>query len=179
MTNFLNSEVLVGKANKIKFFFTDVDGTLTNGCTYYSEKGEAMKSFNHRDGTAIALLNHFMIGAGIITGENSEIVKRRAEKLKINHCFLGIANKAECLHQFADENKFKLDEIAYIGDDLNDLQVMQLVGLSFAAGDASTLVKDKADIICTAKGGEGAFREAVEILLMLRNDSIDSFLDLL
>ncbi len=174
-----NKELSGSKALKIKFFFMDVDGTLTNGCTSYSEKGEAMKSFNHRDGTAIALLNHFKIGAGIITGEHSEIVKRRAEKLKINHCFLGIANKAECLNQFADAKKIKLDEIAYIGDDLNDLKVMQLVGLSFATGDASTLVKDKADIICAAKGGEGAFREAVEILLLLRNDSIESFLELL
>ena len=168
----LNSEQLRNKASKIKYFFTDVDGTLTDGCTYYSMSGEAMKSFSHIDGTGFFLLKQAGIIAGIITGEASEIVQRRAEKLNVNLCFIGIQNKYDFITKFALNQKIGLDEIAYLGDDLNDLQLVNHVGLSFASNNSHQLVKDAVDISCSINGGSGSFREAVEILLTLQDRGI-------
>lgn len=149
----------------IKFFFTDVDGTLTDGCTYYSNEGEALKKFSHIDGAGFYLLKQLGIEAGIITGENSDIVTRRAEKLKIKHIVLGCKNKLEYIQEFVAANNCTLAEVAYIGDDLNDFELISHVGISFAPANASNIIKNKAHHICTSKGGEGAFREAVEILI--------------
>jgi 3-deoxy-D-glycero-D-galacto-nononate 9-phosphatase len=179
MTNLLTNELLALKARNIKIFFTDVDGTLTNGCTLYSNRGESFKGFNHRDGTAVLLLKLLNIETGIITGENSEIVKRRAEKLNIEHCFLGIKNKTECLSLFVKDLNWSLDNICYIGDDLNDVKLMKAVGLSFAPKDSSAIVKKISTVTCKTRGGEGAFREAAEILLGLRGYSAKDFLELL
>lgn len=148
----------------IRLLLTDVDGTLTDGCTYYSARGEELKKFNHRDGRGVFLLRSKKIDFGIITGENSEIVLRRAEKLDADYCFTGVEDKLS----FVIENltkKYNLDEIAFIGDDTNDLALLKNVGVSFAVNDAMTEVKNEVDYICTKKGGEGAFREAVEFLL--------------
>lgn len=164
----LTNEQLRAKAARIRFFFSDVDGTLTDGCTYYSAVGEEMKKFSHIDGTGFFLLRKAGIVAGLITGENTHIVQRRAEKLQLIHCFLGVKDKVEIIKKFADENNCSLDEIAFMGDDLNDLGLITYAGLSFAAGNAHVLVKEKAHICCNTNGGEGAFREAVEMLLAFR-----------
>jgi len=172
MREILNKMSLHKKAEKIRFFFTDVDGTLTDGNTYYSISGEAMKRFSHIDGTGFFLLNKAGIIPGIITGETSEIVKRRAEKLKLDLCFLGIQNKSDFISQFAFNHNILMEEIAYIGDDLNDLQLLKHVGLSFAANNAHHLVKSTVNICCSSRGGMGCFREAVEILLVLQKKDI-------
>jgi len=177
--NILKKAKLTSKAQEIRFFFTDVDGTLTNGYTYYSSEGEEFKGFNHRDGTAKLLLKIFDIETGIVTGEDSEIVRRRAEKLGITQCFLGIRDKVECISNFIEKNNLKFDNICYIGDDINDVKLMKLVGLSFATSDANSMVKKVVDFICDAKGGEGAFREAAELLLKLRGHRAKDFSELL
>lgn len=160
----------------IKFFFTDVDGTLTDGVTYYSENGEFLKGFSHVDGTGFHLLKNSNIEPGIITGEDSQIVIRRAEKLKLKNCFININDKLTRISEFAFEENIKLSEIAFIGDDLNDLCLIKKVGISFATGNAHDLIKSNATFILNKHGGNGAFREAVEILLNLRDIEVwDAF----
>ena len=164
----LNKKQQVIDYNRIRIFFSDVDGTLTDGCTYYSGKGEEMKKFNHKDGRANYLLRKVNIKFGIITGENTDIVKRRAEKLKANFCFLGIEDKLEFIKLFSKRERIELNEMAYIGDDTNDLEIIRNVGLSFAVNDSDKLIKETAHFVCNKNGGDGAFREAVDFLLEKR-----------
>jgi YrbI family 3-deoxy-D-manno-octulosonate 8-phosphate phosphatase len=149
----------------IKVFFADVDGTLTDGCTYYSINGEEMKKFNHKDGRGNFLLRQNNIKFGIITGEETNIVSRRAEKLNADYCFLGVDDKLGLMKSFCSENSLSLDEVAYIGDDTNDLDLIINVGLSFAVNDSMTSIKENAHYICSRKGGDGAFREAVDFII--------------
>lgn len=159
--NKINTKIISG----IKVFFADVDGTLTDGCTYYSANGEELKKFNHKDGRGNFLLRRNNIKFGIITGENTKIVLRRAEKLNADYCYVGVENKLKLLSSFCTENGLSLDEIAFIGDDTNDMDLIKNVGLSFAVNDAMPLVKDSVHYICSRKGGDGAFREAVDFIL--------------
>jgi len=163
-----NKQITLEVFQGIKVFFSDVDGTLTDGCTYYSVYGEEMKKFNHKDGRGAYLLRKEKILFGMITGEDTMIVKQRALKLQADYCFLGIENKLEFLKSFCEDEKIDLREIAYIGDDTNDLDVIKSVGLSFAVSDAMPDIMSAASIICQKNGGDGAFREAVEYLLSFR-----------
>lgn len=169
MKTILNSAELKTKASKIKYFFADVDGTLTDGCTYYSSKGEELKKFSHIDGTGFFLLKQAGIIPGIITGENSEIVLRRAEKLQLEFCFIDIKDKYAFIKQFAKEKNCELINFAYIGDDINDFELLKNVGMSFAPGNARPEIKKQVDICCHAFGGYGAYREAVDYLLKLKS----------
>ena len=168
----LNKDQLVEKALLIKYFFSDVDGTLTDGITYYSSNGEELKRFSHIDGTGFLLLHKLSVDAGFITGENSLIVQRRAEKLNLKHCYLGVNDKYVFMSEFANAQSISLQEIAYIGDDLNDLSLMRNVGLSFATSNARSICKSYASIQLNSRGGDGAFREAVEIFMELRGEDV-------
>lgn len=168
----LNDEILRKKAAGIKWFFADVDGSLTDGCTYYSALGEEMKKFSHSDGTGFYLLRLAGISRGIITGENIEIVTRRAEKLGVERCFLGVSDKLARMKAFAKEENITLGEIAYLGDDLNDYDLFMNLGFTFAPADARPEIRAKADVICKSPGGHGAFREAAETLLRHREVDI-------
>ncbi len=162
-------EVLKQKALKIKLLITDCDGVLTDASVYYSEKGEELKKFNLRDGMGVERLRRVSgIDTGIMTGENSAIVTRRAEKLKITHLYLGIKDKKECLWQILDSLNMQSDEIAYIGDDLNEYEVIGEVGLSASPSDGNSLIKERVDYICSLPGGAGAFREFAELIIKLR-----------
>ena len=152
--------------HEIKYLFTDVDGVLTDAGVYYSSKGEELKKFNLRDGMGAERLRKLTnIQIGIITGENSEIVSRRAEKLKIDIVFLGIKDKLSVLLKFLEENQMKWNQIAYIGDDLNDLEVMKKVGIAACPADSAKEIIEISTMICTKKGGDGAFREFCEYLI--------------
>lgn len=177
MTEISNKE-LREKAKKVKFFFSDVDGTLTDGCVYYSERGEAMKKFSLRDGSGFFLLRQAGIKSGIITGENSPIVERRSEKLNVDKLIMNAVPKLESLKAYLDSVGLDFSNVAYIGDSINDVQLLQKVGLGFAVGDADDLVKSKADIICRKSGGNGAFLEAVEVLLDLAGANLPSIIEL-
>ena len=162
-------ETLKQKAKKIKILITDCDGVLTDGGVYYSQHGEELKKFNLRDGMGVERLRKLcQIETGIMTGENSPIVARRAEKLQLNYLYLGIKDKKLRLAEMLLENSLKADEIAYIGDDMNDLEVIQLVGLSGTPSDGISLIKETVHYICAAKGGDGAFREFAEWIISLR-----------
>ncbi len=155
-------------AKKVKLFFSDVDGTLTDGFTYYSKEGETLKRFNHKDGTGVHLLRLMRIGFGIITTENSPIARARAAKLKADFCFIAVEDKLEFIRGFLKKKNMVFSDIAFIGDDINDIPLIQNAGLSFAVGDASPRVKKIADYVCKKNGGFGGFREAVEIFLQWR-----------
>ncbi len=171
------SSHLKEKASKILYFFTDIDGTLTDGGVYYSSEGEQLKKFSLRDGTGFFLLKKSGIKTGFITTEKSAIVARRAEKLKVDHYIYGTEHKVESISTFLKDNGLSFENIAYIGDEINDVCLLRKVGLSFAVGDAVEIVKESSDIICARCGGDGAFREAVEILLTLSGVSVEDIID--
>lgn len=173
-------EVLKEKAAKIHIFFCDIDGTLTDGCVYYSPEGELLKKFSLRDGTGFFLLRQCGIKSGFITTENSDIVAQRAKKLNVDKYIFGTHNKLDAIKKYIEEQHLSIKNIAYIGDEINDVKLLRECGLSFAVADANEYVKKNADIICNKNGGCGAFREAVELLLNLRDikigDIIHSYL---
>ena len=161
-------EALVEKASKIRYFFTDVDGTLTDGTILYTVNGELAKNFTTRDGTGFFLLKKMQINAGIITGENSDIVSVRANKLALKHCFLGVDDKFEKMQNFLHSEKMNMENLAYIGDDLNDFELLSNCGLSFCPSDAVVQIKNIVDVTCASKGGYGAFRDAVDYIIKLK-----------
>lgn len=165
------------RAAKIKWFFCDIDGTLTDGGVYYSPEGELLKRFSLRDGTGFFLLKQAGIRTGFITTEKSPIVDQRAKKLKIDKYIFGTHKKLEALQQFVKEEGISLESIAFIGDELNDIKLIRDCGLGFAVGDANQRAKNEACVICKNNGGYGAFREAVERLLELQDVNINDIID--
>ena len=158
------------KTTPIKLLLTDVDGVLTDNGVYYSEAGEVMKRFSIRDGMGVERLRKLCgIETGIITGELSPSVTRRAEKLSIIELHLGVKDKLERLSEILERTQFQLSEIAYIGDDVNDLAVLEAAGISACPADAMDSVCDIVDYVCENKGGYGAFREFAEWLIKGRS----------
>lgn len=162
-----NRECLEKKndVSNIKMLLTDSDGCLTDGGMYYSENGDELKKFNTRDGMGFSLLRQAGILTGIVTGEDVDMVRRRASKLKLDICKCGIKDKLSCVKEICREYNIGLENIAYVGDDINDLQVIEHVGLGCCVSDAEECVKEKAKYITKRKGGEGAIREVVDMLL--------------
>lgn len=152
----------------IRLLVVDVDGTLTDAGMYYSEEGEMLKKFNTRDAKGLELVRNQGIEVAIMTSEDSNIVRARAEKLKIDHLFSGIKNKAPELKKLCERLSIEMTEVAYIGDDLNDLSCMKLVGLGCCPSDALPEVKKNSGYICRNKGGKGAVREVCDLLLLNR-----------
>lgn len=162
------AEILMKKNilnKKIKLFAMDVDGVLTDGGMYYSKEGEALKKFNTKDGMGIEILQKNNIIPVIITKEDSKIVLKRAEKLKIKEVYIGIKDKLKIIEKLIRKYNLKFENIAYIGDDINDLPVLKKVGLSFAPNDAAEQVKQIVDYVTSKNGGEGALREAIDFIL--------------
>lgn len=156
------------KRSSIKLFITDVDGTLTDGGMYYSEMGDELKKFNTRDGMGLQLLREAGIKTAIITSENTQIVSRRAEKLKIDYLIQGkrAGGKLEAAKDICKQEGISLSEVAYIGDDVNCYDLLYAAGLKACPQDACNQIKQITDIhILYKKGGEGCVREFVDILL--------------
>lgn len=150
------------KSKKIKMFLTDCDGCLTDGGMYYSENGEESKKFNTKDGMGLSVLREHGIITGIVTGENTQCVSNRAKKLKLNEVHLGVKNKLEVVTKIAQMYGVSLEEIVYVGDDLNDLDVISKVGYGCSVGNAVEKVKEHAYYVSEKTGGEGAIREIIE-----------------
>lgn len=146
----------------IKMLLTDCDGCLTDGGMYYSENGDELKKFNTKDGVAFSLLRGYGILTGIVTGEDRKLNQRRADKLKLDFLIAGCQDKLTAVKQLCEECNIALENVAYIGDEINDLQVMQAVGYSICPADANDSVKKIANYITNAKGGEGVVREVVD-----------------
>lgn len=143
----------------------DVDGTLTDGKIYMSANGELMKTFNIKDGYAITRLRDYGIEPVIITGRSSEIVSQRCAELKIKELHQGVENKSYKLRDICEKLYIDLSQVAYIGDDLNDLPCMKICGISACPADAIKEVKNCVNYVCYSKGGEGAVREYIDYLL--------------
>jgi 3-deoxy-D-manno-octulosonate 8-phosphate phosphatase (KDO 8-P phosphatase) len=158
---------------RIKILLTDVDGVLTDNGVYYSENGEVMKRFSIRDGMGVERLRKLAgIDTGIITGELSPSVVRRAEKLRIVELHLGVKDKLGRVLEVMQRLQLEWGEIAYIGDDVNDLEVMEKAGVVACPSDAMPQVRDIVDYHCVTKGGYGAFREFAEWLIELKTPRI-------
>lgn len=149
----------------IKLVITDIDGVWTDGGMYYIAEGDVMKRFSVKDGWGVSFLHKAGIPVAILTGENTPIVQRRAEKLKIDYCFLGVKDKVAQAEALCAELGIGLGEVAFIGDDLNDLPLLRRVGFSASPVNTPDYVKREVDYVTTAHGGYGAFREFVEKLL--------------
>ena len=156
--------------SQIRLFATDVDGVLTDAGMYYSETGDEWKKFNTRDGMGIKLLQRIGIITAIVTQERTKLVARRAEKLAIPELHQGVMDKLTVIREMADRHGLSLKEVAYIGDDVNDLEALKAVGFSASPADALPDILTEVDYVCRKKGGEGAVREIIEMILNAQGD---------
>ena len=163
------SKINSKKCKKIKLVITDVDGVLTDGGMYYSEKGEIMKKFNTKDGMAVELLHKNSIKTVFLTKENSKITKSRAKKVKADGVYVNIKDKEKYLSQICKKFAAKPNEILYIGDDINDIGIIKKSGFSSCPNNAIHDVKKIVDHICKTNGGEGVLREITEIIIKYKN----------
>ena len=159
------SSVLKAKAAKIKLMVTDIDGVWTDARMYYSADGEIMKAFSTYDGMGTYLLQKAGIPTAIISGEDSAPVATRARKLKLEDVFLGIDDKLKVFETLLDKYKLTPEQIAYIGDDINDYTVMQVAGLTASPSSTPAFHILKPDILLDRAGGDGAFREFADLIL--------------
>lgn len=148
-----------------RLVITDIDGVWTDGAMYYTAQGDVMKRFCVKDGWGVAFLRHHDIHVAIMTGEDTQIVKKRAEKLQIDSCFLGVKDKLALASELCDELGISLKEVAFIGDDINDLRLLRKVGFSASPSNTPEYIKQEVDYVCQTHGGHGAFREFAEYLL--------------
>ncbi len=150
----------------IELIVLDVDGTMTDSRITYSENGDEIKSFNVKDGLAISSWRKLGKQVVIITGRSSQIVARRAKELHIEHFYQGIDNKKEVLESLLKKLDLTMDNVAAIGDDLNDLSMLMAAKISFVPTDASAYVNKVATVVLSKRGGDGAVREMIEHLIV-------------
>ena len=150
---------------QVKMFLTDCDGCLTDGGMYYSEQGDELKKFNTKDGMGLSFLREKGILTGIVTGENVELNRRRAEKLKLDIYKPGCKDKAAIITELCKQYRIDLENVVYVGDDVNDLEVIRMVGFGCCPADAVPVVKAAAKYISAAKGGAGVIREVIDKIL--------------
>ena len=148
-----------------KLVITDIDGVWTDGGMYYDQTGNEWKKFNTSDSAGVLFLKKLHIPVAIITGENTNIVSRRAEKLKIDFLLQGVSDKVNAAEELCKKLSIGFQQVAFIGDDLSDVPLLKLVGMSGAPRTAPPYVKKHAKIITSVGGGHGAFREFVETIL--------------
>lgn len=150
---------------RVRLFATDVDGVLTDAGMYYSESGDELKKFNTRDGMGIRLLQRAGLITALVTQERTTLVSRRGEKLAIPEVHQGVVDKLSVLREMAARHGLTLQEVAYMGDDVNDLAALRAVGFSASPADGVPKVRQAVDYVCRARGGEGAVREVAELIL--------------
>ena len=153
---------------KIRLVITDVDGVLTDGGRYYSKSGEKLKKFHVRDGMAVNLLLRNGIKTIILTKERSEIVKKWSKDMNVSKIFMGIREKESLLPKICGIFDLQKEEIAFIGDDVNDIELMKKVGFSVTPNDGIKLAQQTAKYICKQEGGKGAFREFADLILFIK-----------
>jgi len=153
------------KLKKIKLVITDVDGVLTDGGLYYTKEGLVMKKFNVKDGMGTRRLKEYGFACGIISSDGSDIIKARNKRLKMDFLITDTWNKLEKLKEICEEKNLKLENVAYLGDDINDFEIINGVGFSAAPSDAVDSILNSVDYVCKLKGGEGVFREFAELII--------------
>ena len=152
--------------NLPKLILTDIDGVWTDGGMYYDQTGNEWKKFNTSDSAGVLFAHRLGIPVGIITGETTEIVKRRAEKLKIDYVLQGVRDKYSAAQDLCKKLDITLKNVAYIGDDINDMELLQTAGISGVPANAPEYVKALETIKLKKNGGDGVFREFVETIVM-------------
>lgn len=157
------------RLNRVAMLLLDVDGVLTAGEIIYSDSGEQIKIFNVKDGLGIRMLKEAGLQVGIITGRTGRALKHRCENLGLSTIFEGIRDKAKAMDQIAAETGIAPEAMAFIGDDLPDLSIMNRAGLAVAVADAHEMIRQKAHMVTHAKGGRGAVREVAEAILIAQN----------
>ena len=161
------------RLKRIRLFATDVDGVLTDAGMYYGESGDEWKKFNTRDGMGIKLLQKAGFITAIVTQERTKLVARRAEKLTIPEVHQGVMDKLSLVREMAERHGLSLEQVAYIGDDINDLETLKAVGFSASPADGIPQVIAAVDYVCSKKGGEGAVREIIEMILEARGSRFE------
>jgi len=156
------------KKNEIVLWIVDVDGTLTDGGIYYDENGNELKKFCTKDAAGFFALHELGIQTMVLTGRECAATKRRMEELKVDYFYQNIKNKREFMETFITEKKIGFQQIAYVGDDLNDLPVMSLCGYKACPLDSCVEIRQIADYVSGLKGGYGAVRDCVEYWLRER-----------
>ncbi len=162
-------QLAIAKAKEIRLLLLDVDGVLTNGSLLYTGHAEESKAFNTQDGFGIRLLREAGIDTGIITARTSEVVARRAAELKMRYIYQGMVSKNEAFQEISNNSGLRPFQIAYMGDDWLDLVLLQQVGLAIAPANGVAEVKDIAHFVTARSGGEGAVRDACDLLLLAQN----------
>tara|TARA_R110002050_G_scaffold81916_6_gene175414 strand:+ start:4141 stop:4719 length:579 start_codon:yes stop_codon:yes gene_type:complete len=160
-----NYEKALKQASQIKLIVTDLDGVLTDGGIILDDNGMEYKRFQVKDGQIIPYLHKFEIKTGIITGRNVQVSKIRCEQMGVDFHFHGIRDKWATLLEVIGEMKLNPSQVAYIGDDIIDLELLLNVGFSAAPADAMDYVKEKVTYVTLKKGGQGAFRELADLIL--------------
>jgi 3-deoxy-D-manno-octulosonate 8-phosphate phosphatase (KDO 8-P phosphatase) len=155
----------VKKASLVKAIFFDVDGVLTDGKITYDDAGREIKNFNVKDGLIIGYLKKSGIITGAISGRESPAVTRRCAELKVDFCHQGIIDKAAAFEKLVKHYKLKHKEVAFIGDDINDLPIFRLAGFSVCPADTFDYIKEQANLVTYAKGGAGVLREVADLVL--------------
>jgi 3-deoxy-D-manno-octulosonate 8-phosphate phosphatase (KDO 8-P phosphatase) len=158
-----------------KLILTDIDGVWTNGGMYYDGTNIELKKFHTYDSAGVLFAHHLGIPVGILTGEDTEIVRRRAEKLKVDYLFMGVKDKVAIAKSLCEEILIGMEDIAFIGDDLNDMCLLKQVGWAGVPASAPDYVKELANVSLKKNGGEGVFREFVEAILS--EEKIRSIID--
>ncbi|WP_019000592.1 3-deoxy-manno-octulosonate-8-phosphatase KdsC [Succinimonas amylolytica] len=153
------------KLTRIRFLFCDVDGVLSDGSVYLTNSGDEIKAFNAKDGYGLVALQHADVKIGIITGRQSILLERRAGELGIDYLAQGVKDKISEMRKMLHNLNIEAVESAYIGDDVPDIPVMNMAGVSFCPGDGHPLVKATADYVCTMNGGKGAVREVCDLIM--------------
>jgi 3-deoxy-D-manno-octulosonate 8-phosphate phosphatase (KDO 8-P phosphatase) len=164
------SRTVVKKASQIRALIFDVDGVLTNGRIIYDENGKETKQFNVKDGLIMGYLKKSHILVGAISGRESAAVAKRASELKLDFCHQGIVDKLGVLDKIAEFHKLKKKEIAYIGDDINDLEVLRSCGLSVCPLDSPIYIQKSVDLVAATKGGNGVVREVADLILASKGE---------
>jgi 3-deoxy-D-manno-octulosonate 8-phosphate phosphatase (KDO 8-P phosphatase) len=160
---------------KYKLVLTDIDGVWTDGSMYYDNHENELKRFHTYDSAGVLWCKRADIKVGILTGEKTKIVERRANKLKVDFLYQGVTDKPGVAYQLCRHLGIEYDEVAYLGDDLNDIQLLDLVGLSACPSSAPEYIKSRVDVVLNSPGGGGAFREFVEQHVLA--DSFSEILD--
>ena len=153
------------KQQQIKYLVLDVDGVFTDGCVYFGADGELMKKFDMRDGMGLEILRQNNVEVVVITSENSELVTKRMQKLQIKYTFLGVKDKYSFLQNFINQQNATWGNLAYVGDDVNDLANLCTVGWSFAPNNATAIVKQHVDVVLNNNSADGAIREVCEWIM--------------
>ena len=161
------------KGSRIKIVLTDVDGVLTDGGMYYTEKGDIMKKFHARDGMGVTLLRRIGIPTIIVTKEKNKIIKQWATKMKVSKVYDGIMRKEEILSIICKKFDVIPQQVAYIGDDVNDIELLKKVGFSITPNDAIKEAKKNCDYVCKNNGGNAAFREVVDLIYLTQKHKIE------